>query len=175
MLAIPEDVRSCAKLFSAAAAPSGTPSSKIWFPEAPSSSPVSRLSCSAACNSFHAVSNCAIVRTCPNSYRRANFSRMFKLRTNARADCRVSPAISADFPHWNLTPTLGCLSTGNKPSWASCHHLTNISIISDTFLHRLALGLLFCPSHQYNLLWPVRLAPIPASYLGKLGSEGPLI
>src|SRR5438874_12365077 len=28
------------------------------------------------------------VRACPNSYRRANFSRMFRLRTNARAPPR---------------------------------------------------------------------------------------
>jgi len=170
MLAIPEEVRSCAKLFSAAAAPRGTPSSRIWFPEAPSSRPVSRLSCSAECNSFQAVSNCAIVRTCPNSYRRANFSRMFKLRTNARADCRVSPAISAEFPQWNLTPTLGCLTTGNKLSGVSCRHLTNISIISDTFLHCFPRRLLFGPTHQYNLSWPVRLAPIPAPFLGYVGS-----
>jgi hypothetical protein len=102
MLAIPELVSNCAKLFSAAAAPSGTPSSRIWAPDAPSSNPVSPLSSSAERNSFHAVSNCPIVRTCPNSYKRANFNRMFKLRTNALADCRVSPAILADFLAYNL-------------------------------------------------------------------------
>jgi hypothetical protein len=95
---------------------------------------------------------------------------MFKLRTNARADCRVSPAISAKFPQGNLTPTLGRLSTGNKRSGVLCRHLTNISIISDTFLHCFPLGLLFCPPHQYNLSWPVRLEPIPAPFPGYEGS-----
>jgi hypothetical protein len=97
MLAIPDVVSSCAKLRSPAADPSGTPSSRICVPEAPSNTPVSPLSSSAACSSFHVVSNCAVVRTCPNSYKRANFSRMFKLRTNARADDRVSLAILCDF------------------------------------------------------------------------------
>ena len=166
MLAIPEEVRSCAKLFSAAAAPSGTSSKRIWFPEAPSSNPVSRLSSSAERNSFQAVSNCAIVRTCPNSYRRANFSRMFKLRTNARADCRVSPAISAQFPQQHLLLTLGCLSKGNKHSDVLCRHLTNRSIICDTFLHSCPVGLLLCPTHQYNLCWPVRPERIPRSLPG---------
>jgi hypothetical protein len=79
MLAIPEVVSIWAKLFSAAAAPRGTPSNTIWLPEAPSSRPVSPLWSSAKRNSFHAVSNCAAVRTCPNSYKRANFSKMFRL------------------------------------------------------------------------------------------------
>ena len=44
MLAMPEEVRSCAKLRSPAAEPKGTPSSRIWFPEAPSSRPPPPLS-----------------------------------------------------------------------------------------------------------------------------------
>jgi hypothetical protein len=90
MLAIPEDINSCAKLRSPAAEPSGTPSSKIWVPDAPRSTPPPLLSSSAPRSSFHVVSNWAAVRTCPNSYRRANFSRMFRLRTNARAPPRCS-------------------------------------------------------------------------------------
>ena len=85
MLAIPEDVSSCAKLLSPADEPIGTPSSKIWCPEAPSSTPLPPLSSSACRSSFHVVSNCAVVFAWPNSYSRANFSRMFKLRTNALA------------------------------------------------------------------------------------------
>ena len=57
MLAIPEDVNNCAKLRSPAAVPSGTPSSRIWLPEAPSNSPVSPLSSRACRNSFQVVSN----------------------------------------------------------------------------------------------------------------------
>jgi len=57
MLAIPEEVNSCAKLRSPAAVPSGTPSSKIWLPEAPSNSPVSPLSSRACRSSFQVVSN----------------------------------------------------------------------------------------------------------------------
>src|SRR6266478_7636146 len=93
MLAIPEEISSCAKLRSPAADPSGTPSSKIWVPEAPSSTPLPPLSSSALRSSFHVVSNCAAVRTWPNSYKRANFSRIFRLRTNARAEARVSEAM----------------------------------------------------------------------------------
>src|SRR5260221_12692531 len=91
---------------------------------------------------------------------------MFKLRTNARADCRVSPAICADFPQSYLIHTLGCLSTGNKHSCVLCRHRTNISVMSDTFLPCFPSGLLFCPAHQYNLSWPVRLAPIPDHFHG---------
>jgi hypothetical protein len=39
------------------AVPSGTPSSKIWLPEAPSNSPVSPLSSRACRSSFQVVSN----------------------------------------------------------------------------------------------------------------------
>lgn len=85
MLAIPEDVSSCAKLLSPADEPIGTPSSRIWCPEAPSNTPLPPLSSSACRSSFHVVSNCAEVFAWPNSYSRANFSRMFKLRTNALA------------------------------------------------------------------------------------------
>ena len=87
---MPEVERSCAKLRSAAAAPSGTPSNRICAPEAPSSSPASPASSSAARSSFQVVSNCAAVRTWPNSYSRANFSRMLRLRTNWRAAALVS-------------------------------------------------------------------------------------
>jgi hypothetical protein len=90
MLAIPEEVNNCAKLRSPAADPSGTPSSKIWVPEAPSNTPPPLLSSSAFRNSFHVVSNCEEVFACPNSYNRANFSRMFRLRTNDRAPPRGS-------------------------------------------------------------------------------------
>ncbi|PYT72082.1 MAG: hypothetical protein DMG39_10995 [Acidobacteria bacterium] len=94
MLAIPEEVSNCAKLLSPADEPIGTPSSRIWFPEAPSSTPLPPLSSSACRSSFHVVSNCAVVLVWPNSYSRANFSRMFKLRTNARAP----PCISGLMP-----------------------------------------------------------------------------
>jgi hypothetical protein len=57
MLAIPEVDNNCAKLRSAAAAPSGTPSSKICGPEAPNNSPDSPLSSSADRSSFQATSN----------------------------------------------------------------------------------------------------------------------
>src|SRR5215471_11697927 len=63
-----------------------------------SSNPVSPLSSSAALSSFQAASNCAVVRTCPNSYRRTHFSRMFRVRTNDRAVARVSLVISANLP-----------------------------------------------------------------------------
>ncbi len=93
MLAIPELVNNSAKLRSPAAEPSGTPSSKIWVPEAPRRRPLPPLSSKAFRNSFQAVSNCAVVRTCPNSYKRANLSRMFRLRTKARAPPRDSGLI----------------------------------------------------------------------------------
>jgi hypothetical protein len=57
MLAIPELVSSSAKLRSPVAEPSGTPSNKIWFPDAPSSTPVDPLSSRACRNSFQVVSN----------------------------------------------------------------------------------------------------------------------
>src|SRR5215468_6891860 len=94
MLAIPEAERSCAKLRSAAAAPSGTPSSKICCPEAPRRRPLSPLSFMAARNSFQVVSNCASVGTWPNSYSRANFNKMLRLRTNGRAVALVSVLIA---------------------------------------------------------------------------------
>src|SRR5258707_15121128 len=58
MLAIPEEVKRCAKLRSPAADPNGTPSSKICVPDAPSNTPLPPLSSSALRSSFHAVSNC---------------------------------------------------------------------------------------------------------------------
>jgi|SRR5579859_2194141 len=111
MLAIPEEVRSCAKLLSPADEPIGTPSSRIWCPEAPSSTPLPPLASSACFSSPHVVSNCAEVFAWPNSYSRANFSRMFKLRTNALAPppC-VSGLISLQaprplVPHFRFLPT----------------------------------------------------------------------
>src|SRR5258708_13622285 len=95
MLAIPEEINICAKLLSPAADPSGTPSSRICVPDAPRSTPPPPLSSSALRSSFQVVSNCAAVRTCPNSYTRANFSRILRLRTNARAEPRVSEAIDS--------------------------------------------------------------------------------
>src|SRR5205085_1503296 len=104
MLAIPEEVSSCAKLFSPADEPLGTPSSKIWCPEAPSSTPLPPLASSACRSSLQAVSNCAVVLAWPNSYNRANFSRMFKLRTNALAPVCVSGLIPVD----RLAPESHC-------------------------------------------------------------------
>lgn len=125
MLAIPEVVSSCAKLFSAAAPPKGTPSKSNCVPEAPSSKPVSPPSSSADRSSFHAVSNCAIVLTWPNSYNRANFSKMFKLRTNARADALVSPAIPCGQVSALPLTTLGCSAPQHKPYPCTCTFISN--------------------------------------------------
>ncbi len=132
MLAIPEEISSCAKLRSPAADPSGTPSSKIWLPEAPSSTPLPPLSSSALRSSFHVVSNCAAVRTWPNSYKRANFSRIFRLRTNARAEARVSMAMLRErlaAPKVLLRRTY--YSTGDPAEetsleWLYCTYFNNI-------------------------------------------------
>jgi hypothetical protein len=134
MLAIPEDVSSCAKLRSPAAVPSGTPSSRIWLPDAPNNRPVSPLSFRDCRSSFQVVSNCAAVRTCPNSYNRANFNRMFRLRTKPRAVDRVSPFI---FPRISpgytfFLPTLGCNPFRNKHPATICTHLTNRCYCSGT-------------------------------------------
>src|SRR2546425_1221952 len=155
MLAIPDEVKSCAKLLSPADEPSGTPSSRICVPEAPSSTPLPPLSSSAPRSSFHAVSNCCVVFTWPNSYSRANFRRMFRLRTNARAPPRVSGLIalgagscpSPRFPYGtsplsavallvsqiasplltadSLLSTLVSPSFRHKPPRACCTHLNN--------------------------------------------------
>lgn len=134
MLAMPEDVNNCAKLRSPAAVPSGTPSSRIWLPDAPSNSPVSPLSSSDCRSSFQVVSNCAAVRTCPNSYKRANFSRMFKLRTNPLAVDRVSPFIilpnSLAYTFFLLT--LGRNAFRNKRPATICNLLTNRCYSSGT-------------------------------------------
>jgi len=53
---------SCAKAALRRPAPSGTPSSRICEPEAPSRRPESALSFSAVWSSFQVVSNCAAVR-----------------------------------------------------------------------------------------------------------------
>src|SRR6266581_3008526 len=155
MLAIPDEVKSCAKLLSPADEPSGTPSSRICVPEAPSSTPLPPLSSSAPRSSFHAVSNCWVVFAWPNSYSRANFSRMFRLRTNARAPPRVSGLMtlgagscpSLRFPYGtsplsavallvsqiasplltadSLLSTLVSPSFRHKPPRACCTHLNN--------------------------------------------------
>ena len=85
MLAIPalEIIR--AKLFSAAADSSGTPSRCNWSPWAPSNRLPPPCPCSTERSSFQVISNCAAVRAWPNSYNRANFRRIFRLRTKARA------------------------------------------------------------------------------------------
>src|SRR5229473_3126368 len=85
MLAMPEVESRLAKLRSPAAEPSGTPSRRSWLPEAPRRMPVSLFSGKAVRSSRQAVSNCAVDRAWPNSYNRANFNRMLRLRTKARA------------------------------------------------------------------------------------------
>jgi hypothetical protein len=85
MLAMPAVESMRAKLFSAAAESSGVPSSSRRSPEAASNKPVWSSGPMAARNSLQAVSYCLAVRGCPKSYIRANFNRMFRLRTKARA------------------------------------------------------------------------------------------
>src|ERR1700690_348737 len=85
MLAIPDDDNIRAKLFSAAADSNGVPSSSNWSPETASSTPASLSDPRAVRNSDHAVSYCLAVRGCPKSYIRANLSKIFRLRTKARA------------------------------------------------------------------------------------------
>src|SRR6516162_169309 len=136
MLAIPEEVSRCAKLFSPADDPIGTPSSRIWCPDAPSSTPLPPLSPSACRSSFQVVSNCAVVLAWPNSYSRANLRRMFRLRTNARAPACVSGLIPAFLPVQTVpfsfsrlfleeqsTLVSSCLR--HKPPRAHCTHLNN--------------------------------------------------
>ena len=135
MLAIPEEVRRCAKLFSPADDPMGTPSSKIWCPDAPSSTPLPPLSSSSCRSSFQVVSNCAVVLACPNSYSRANFRRMFRLRTNARAPACVSRLIPVFLPVQTVLfsrpfqkgaqSTLVSPCLRHKPPRTPCTHLNN--------------------------------------------------
>lgn len=136
MLAIPEEVRSCAKLFSPADDPMGTPSSKIWCPDAPSSTPLPPLSSSACRSSFQVVSNCAVVLAWPNSYSRANFRRMFRLRTNARAPACESRLIPVFLPVQTAPFSFSRLFQGaqstlvspcprHKPHRTPCTHLNN--------------------------------------------------
>src|SRR5580692_13183721 len=138
MLAIPDVMSNCAKLRSEADAPSGTPSSKIWLPDAPRSKPVSPLSSSARRSSFHVVSNWPMVRTWPNSYSRANLSKMFKLRTNARAeDDRVSPLMAGGELLSTPDITVERNACGDKPASGQCHHMTNTTQVADSgFLSR---------------------------------------
>ena len=146
ILAMPEEISSCAKLRSPAADPNGTPSNKIWVPDAPSSTPLPPLSSSALRNSFHVVSNCAAVRTCPNSYRRANFSRMLRLRTKARAEARVSVAIKLPRRAATSRGSPGILTTVWRPCGRDklrmryCTHFNNIfrRISVRPLLHRIS-------------------------------------
>ncbi len=66
---------------------------RSWLPEAPRRMPVSLFSGIAVRSSRQAVSNCAVVRAWPNSYSRANFNRMLRLRTKARAACALVSAL----------------------------------------------------------------------------------
>jgi len=84
-LANPAAESSCANCFSAGDPSSGIPSSSNCAPDAPSSKPVSAPSGIAVRNSFQATVNCSTTRAWSYPYRRANFSRIFRLRTNARA------------------------------------------------------------------------------------------
>lgn len=85
MLEIPELESIRAKLFSAAAASSGVPSSRSWSPETAINRPASLSEPIAVRSSLQAVSYWRAVRGWPKSYIRANFSRMLRLRTKARA------------------------------------------------------------------------------------------
>src|SRR5215472_4807865 len=135
MLAIPEEVSRCAKLFSPADEPMGTPSSRIWCPDAPSSTPLPPLSSSACRSSFQVVSNCEVVLACPNSYSRANFRRMFRLRTNARAPACASRLIRVFLPVQTVPfsrlfgggaqSTLVSPCLRHKPDRTPCTHLNN--------------------------------------------------
>src|SRR5208282_4138595 len=110
MLAIPAAESIRAKLFSAAAESRGVPSSSNWSPEAASSRPASSSEPSAVRNSLQAVSYCLAVRGWPNSYILANLSRMFRLRTKARAAagrallivCVIFSWGRAACPTWNI-------------------------------------------------------------------------
>lgn len=67
MLAMPALESILAKLFSAAADSSGTPSRWSWSPCAPSSRLPAPCPWSTERSSFQVISNCAAVRACPNS------------------------------------------------------------------------------------------------------------
>ena len=98
MLAIPALEINRAKLFSAAADSSGTPSRCNWSPCAPSSRLPPPCPCNTERSSFQVISNCAAVRACPNSYSRANFSRIFRLRTKARAAAVLASELMLPWP-----------------------------------------------------------------------------
>lgn len=85
MLEIPEPESILAKPFSAAAASSGVPSRRSWSPETAINNPASLSDPIAVRSSLQAVSYCRAVRGWPKSYMRANFSKMLRLRTKARA------------------------------------------------------------------------------------------
>jgi len=160
MLAIPEEVSSCAKLLSPAAEPSGTPSNNICVPEAPSNTPPPLLSSSALRNSFHVVSNCCDVFACPNSYSRANFSRMFRLRTNDRAPPRGSwlIAVGASPAPPQALLTVVSPSPRDKPSNIPCTHLNNRF---PAFLETLVATRLCFPQKSRVLLVLAKAARIP--------------
>src|SRR5260370_39098119 len=99
MLARPAADRDSAKLRSAAAPSIGHPSSRSCDPRTHSSSPASFLMEVAACSSLQAVSNWALVRALSKPYNRANFNRMLRLRTNARAaECLGSVELMVKVP-----------------------------------------------------------------------------
>src|SRR6266481_2025520 len=109
-LASPAADNSCANCFSGGAPSRGTPSSKSWEPVAPKRSPPSDPRGIAVRNSCPATCSNSMVRACPYPYRRANFSKMFRLLTKAR------PAVvfGSDFipcrvrPEWDsLSSTVG--------------------------------------------------------------------
>src|SRR5580692_8920221 len=79
-----------------------------------------------------------MVRTWPNSYSRANLSKMFKLRTNARAeDDRVSPLMACGELLSTPDITVERNPRGDKPASGRCHHMTNTTQVANSvFLSR---------------------------------------
>src|SRR5216684_2267587 len=94
MLPTPAEFSIWAKLRSAAAASKGIPSNSNRVPETPSITPDFPSGGWAAHSSFHAALNCSEVRVWSHPYRRAYFSRIFRLRAKERAarDLAVSTA-----------------------------------------------------------------------------------
>lgn len=110
MLAMPDEESMRAKPFSAAAASSGVPSKSNWSPETARSTPASLSEPRAVRNSVHAISYCFAVRGWPKSYIRANLSRMFRLRTKARAAAVRTSGLVA----MSLKSYLSCVSDLSK-------------------------------------------------------------
>src|SRR6266581_3921769 len=116
MLAIPDEVKSCAKLLSPADEPSGTPSSRIWVPEAPSSTPLPPLSSSAPrCRTHGSPRRILPLLTLP-------FAAGSPLSAAALLVSQIaSPVLPAD----SLLSTLVSSSPRHKPPRARCTHLNN--------------------------------------------------